>query len=192
MALDLRNRAALSFFWAALALACTVIAAMAQRESFAATASLQTAGGTNVTSPVSIAITTYASASEREALIAALKSGGTAAARAWLAKRPEAGTLQVGARRAEIKYAYKTPVGSGSLITIGTAEPLYLVGAGMPGAKPATGFDLTLVLVQMPEKGPGSGELSPAAKLRVDAQGAIVTEDFNQADMVRLTDVVRK
>jgi hypothetical protein len=44
----------------------------------------------------------------------------------------------------------------------------------------------------MPEKGPGTGELSPAAKLRVDAQGAIVTEDFNQAEMVRLTDVVRK
>ena len=165
---------------------------MAQRESFAATASLQTAGGTKVTSPVSISITTYASAGEREALIAALKTGGTAAAREWLAKRPEAGTLQVGSRRAEIKYAYKTPVGSGSLITIGTAEPLYLVGAGMPGAKPATGFDLTLVLVQMPANGAGSGELSPAAKLRVDAQGAIVTEDFNQADMVRLTDVVRR
>lgn len=165
---------------------------MAQRESFAATASLQTAAGTKVTSPVSINITAFASASEREALIAALKSGGTAAAREWLAKRPDAGTLQVGARSAEIKYAYKTPLGAGSLITIGTAEPLYLVGAGIPGAKPATGFDLTLVLVQMPEKGPGSGELSPAAKLRVDAQGAIVTEDFNQADMVRLTDVVRK
>ena len=192
MALELRNRASLSFFWSAMALACGVLAAMAQNESFSATASLQTAAGTKVTSPVSISINSFASTSQREALIAAIKSGGTAAARAWLAKQPGAGTLQVGARKTDIKYAYKTPMGSGSLITIGTAEPLYLVGAGMPGAKPAKGFDLTLVLVQMPEKGSGSGELSPAAKLRVDERGAIVTEDFNAAEMVRLTDVVRK
>lgn len=175
-----------------MALACGVLAAMAQNESFSGTASLQTAAGTKVTSPVSITINSFASTGEREALIAALKSGGTAAARAWLARQPGKGTLQVGARKTDIKYAYKTPVGSGSLITIGAAEPLYLVGAGMPGATPAKGFDLTLVLVQMPDKGPGTGEPSPAAKLRVDERGAIVTEDFNAAEMVRLTDVVRK
>lgn len=192
MALELRNRASLSFFWSAMAITCSVLVAVAQRESFTATASLQTAAGTKVTSPVSITIDSFASTSEREALLAAIKSGGTAAAREWLARRPGAGTLQVGARQSAIKYAYKTPVGSGSLITIGTAEPLYLVGAGIPGATKAKGFDLTLLLVQMPATGPGTGELSPAAKLRVDERGAIVTEDFNAAEMVRLTDVVRK
>jgi hypothetical protein len=192
MALTLRNRASLSFFWSVMALTCSVLVAMAQRESYTATASMQTAAGTKVTSPVSIAIDSFSSASDREALLAAIKKGGTAAAREWLAGRPGAGTLQVGARKSEIKYAYKTPAGSGSLITIGTAEPLYLVGAGVPGATKAKGFDLTLLLLQVPATGSGTGELSPAAKLRIDEKGAIVTEDFNAAEMVRLTDVVRK
>jgi hypothetical protein len=192
MALTLRHRASLSFFWSVMALTCSVLVAMAQRESYTATASMQTAAGTKVTSPVSIEIDSFSSASDRDALLAAIKKGGTAAAREWLAGRPGGGTLQVGARKSEIKYAYKTPVGSGSLITIGTAEPLYLVGAGLPGATKAKGFDLTLLLLQVPAKGTGTGELSPAAKLRIDEKGAIVTEDFNAAEMVRLTDVVRK
>src|SRR5688500_3956527 len=192
MPMDQRSRAALSFFWSAMALTCAVLAAMTQAETFSATASLKTAGGTQVSSPVSITVNTFPTSVERDALLAAIKGGGTKSARDWMSKRPSAGTLQVGARKVDIKYAYRTPLGSGSLITLGAGEPLVLVGAGMPGAKPATGYDLALLLLQMPASGPGTGELSPAAKLRIDDKGAIVTEDFNSAELVRLTGVTKK
>lgn len=190
--MDQRSRAALSFFWSAMALTCAVLAAMTQQETFTATASLKTGAGTQVSAPVTITVNSFASAGERDALLAAVKSGGTAAARKWMSGRPSAGTIQVGGRKVDIKYAYRSPMGSGSLVTLGAGEPLALVGAGVPGAKPAAGYDLALLLLQLPESGPGTGELSPATKVRIDDKGAIVTEDFNSADMVRLTGVTKK
>ena len=37
----------------------------------------------------------------------------------------------------------------------------------------------------------GSGEVAPAAKVKVDAQNAVVTDDYG-AEVVRLSNVVRK
>ena len=188
-----RPNATHSFLMSATALGCCVIAAMAQSERYAATAAMTTGAGTTVRAAVAVTITTFASESDRGALVAAVKAGGTNAARAWLIKRPDAGTLQVGARKATIKFAYKTPVaGGGSLITVGTSDPIALVGAGLPGAPQPAGEYLGLLLFDLPAEGQGRGELAPAAKVRVDANGAIVTEDFNVADIVRLTEVVRK
>ena len=175
-----------------MALTCAVLAAMTQQETFTATASMKTAGGTQVSAPVTVTVNSYTTGAERDALLAAVKKGGTAAAREWMKGRPSAGTIQVGGRSVDIKYAYRTPMGAGSLITVGAGEPLVLVGAGMPGAKPATGYDLALLLLQLPGSGPGTGELSPATKVRIDDKGAIVTEDFNSAELVRLTGVTKK
>ncbi len=187
-----RRNATHSFLMSATALACCVIAAMAQSERYTATAALTTRAGTTLKSPVTVTITSFASEKDRAALVAAVTSGGTNDAQAWLTKRPDAGTLQVGARKATIKFAYKTPVTNGVLLTVGTAEPIALIGAGLPDTTRPQGPYLGLLLIDLPSEGPGLGELAPAAKVRVDAKGAIVTEDFNAADIVRITDVVRK
>jgi hypothetical protein len=47
------------------------------------------------------------------------------------------------------------------------------------------------VLLELKASGPGKGEIAPAAKVRVDAQNAIVTEDYG-AELVQLTNVVKK
>ena len=65
------------------------------------------------------------------------------------------------------------------------------VGSGLPDAKPTAGFDLGLVLIELPPTGGGKGEMVPAAKVKVDAQGAIVTEDYS-GETVHLTEVVKK
>lgn len=187
-----QQRAAHSFLMSATALACCAIAAMAQGEVYTATAAVTAAGGTSVSSPVTVTIHRFASEADRAVLIATVKKGGTEGAQKWMAGRPDAGTLQLGARKAAIKFAYKTTATDGALITVGTAEPILFVGAGVPGTPRPRGYELGLLLLELPAKGPGRGELAPAAKVRVDAQGAIVTEDFNAAEMVRLTSVVRK
>lgn len=178
--------------WCLIALVASASIASAQVETLTAVASIKSAGGVSSTAPVTIEITTKASDADRDALVAAVKSGGTAAAKAWLQKRPDAGTLQVGARRTPIKYVYVRDLGGDRLITVATAEPIAFVGGGMPGAKSTAGFDLGLAVLNVSAAGTGTGELSPAAKVTVDPQGAIVTQDFNSADLVHLTKVAKK
>lgn len=172
-------------------LAWSAVSAQAQSETFSGTASLKTAGGVNANAPVTITIDRFATDADQAALVAAAKSGGTAA-RDWLAKRADAGSLQVGGRKMPIKYAYVRKTAGGRLITVATAEPIALVGAGLPDAKSSAGFDLGFVLLDMPASGAGQGELSPAAKVSVNQQGAIVTEDFNKAGVVHVSNIVKK
>jgi hypothetical protein len=146
--------------------------------------------GTGVAN-MTLTVKRFATDAERDAVLAAVKQGGTAAARALLRGKPEAGTLQLGSRPATIKYAYARTTGAGRLLTIITADPIVLLGARLPEAKPTAGYDLGLVLLEMPASGPGTGELVPAAKVKVDAQGAIVTEDYS-GETVVLKQVVKK
>ena len=96
-----------------------------------------------------------------------------------------------GSRPATIKYAYARSIGDGRLLTLITADPIVLLGAGLPDAKPAAGYDLGLVLLEVAASGPGKGELVPAAKVKIDAQGAVVTEDYS-GETVQLTQILRK
>jgi hypothetical protein len=169
-----------------------VTPALAQSETFSATASLKTAGGVSTTAPLTVTVNQFATEAEQAALMAAVKSGKTTAVRDWLQKRPDAGTLQLGSRRTPIKYVFGRTTADGRLITVATAEPIVFAGAGVPGAKPTTGYELGLVLLNLTTSGPGSGELAPAAKVRVNDQGALVTEDYNAANVVHLSNVLKK
>jgi hypothetical protein len=181
-----------SLLWCLVTLVCYATISSAQSETLTAVASIKTAGGVSSTAPVTVVISQLATDAERDELVAAVKQGGTQAAQAWLSKRPDVGSLQVGARRTPIKYIYRRAMGDGRLLTIATAEPVAFVGGGVPGAKSTAGYLLGVALLTVPSSGSGQGELSPAAKIRIDEQGAIVTEDFNPAELVQLTNVARK
>jgi hypothetical protein len=160
-------------------------------QTITALASIKTAGGASASAPLTVVVRRFTTDAERDELKAALMEGGTPSARALLAKRSEIGSVQLGARQTAIKFAYARTMGDGRLITVVTAEPLVLLGAGLPGAKPTAGYDLGLVMLQVAESGPGSGELVPATKIRMNDQGAVVTEDYS-AEVVHLSNVVGK
>lgn len=170
---------------------CAVSPAQAQTETFTAVATAKGAAIGAGIANMTVTVNRLATDAERDALLAAVKQGGTAAARTLLRGKADAGTLQLGSRPATIKYAYARNTGGGRLLTLITADPIVLLGAGLPDAKPATGFDLGLVLLDMSAAGPGTGELVPAAKVKADAQGAIVTEDYS-GETVRLSQVIKK
>jgi hypothetical protein len=159
----------------ALAAACAV-AAQTIPEKFTARASVKK-GEASASAPFALTITRYATPAERETLLAAVRSGGSTAARAVLARFDDAGVVQLGTRRTTIKFAGERPTSSGRLVTIITAEPIIYLGAGIPEAKPPTGYDVAIALLDLHEGG-GLGELAPAAKLGVDDGGALHIEDY--------------
>src|SRR5215510_4818355 len=106
---------------------CAVALVHAQAETFAAVASMKTAGGVSATAPLTVVVNQFASDADQAALVATVKSGNTASVREWLKKRPDAGTLQLGSRRVPIKYVYGRTTSDGRLITVATAEPIAFV-----------------------------------------------------------------
>ncbi len=117
--------------------------------------------------------------------MAALKKGGSDSARTLLLARPSIGTVKVGTSTTAIKYVYERAMPDGRLITAVTSSAI--TGAGAPGAPPKSGSYLGLVILVVPTTGSGHGELAPATKVRLDDQGAIVTDHSD--DVMQLTNV---
>jgi len=172
-------------------IAFSTLALAAAGETFNATAQVKSAGGVTASAPVTVSIDRLSTDADRDALIAAVKKGGTDSARALLLPRPPIGTVKVGANSTAIKYAYARPGAGGRVITIVTGSPIAYVGASVPGAPAKSGFYLGLLVLDVPASGPGHGELSGAAKVTVNDQGAIVTQDYS-GEVVQLQNVTGK
>jgi len=171
-------------------LLCLVLLVRAHAsDTISATAHVTSAGGVEASAPMRVVIDRLSNEHERDELLTAIRKGGTPAARNLLQARNSLGSVQVGATVTAIKFVYATTTGDGQLITAVTGSPIAFVGAGKPNAGSKQGFDLGLVLLQLPAAGPGLGELVPAAKVRVNDQGGIVTEDYS-SETVRLVNVV--
>ena len=158
--------------------ACTAVAAaQVTLEAFMATASVRK-GTITASAPFSVTITRYGSTPEREAVMNAIRDGGTAALQGVLAKMDDAGFLQIGERRTPIKFAAQRPTASGRLITVVTAEPVLFLGEGLPASRPRHGFNVAVAMLY-----PGDsafGELAPAAKVGLDSSGALLIEDYGE------------
>jgi hypothetical protein len=173
-----------------LGLTCLAGAASAG-ETITALASLKTADAV-ATFPVTIAIERFATDRERELLLSTVKSGGMAAAHAQLAANPDFGTLQVGAQRTPLKYAFVRTTDTGRVITAITGTPVaYLAAKGTSGST-REGISVGFVILEMAASGPGRGELVPAATISVGQNDVIVGENYNPADIVHLSEVATK
>jgi hypothetical protein len=175
-----------------VALSLSVAVAAQGAETLAATASV-TQGGKTSSSPVTVTLTRLSTDAERTELMAAIKKGGTAAARDLLAGRAAVGTVQLGKQQTPVKYAFARSMGAaGRLITVVTAQPIPVAGTGLPEMTPRQGYDLGLLLLEVPDSGTGQGEMSPAAKIRLNDQGGVVTEDSAAGTVVRLSGIAKK
>ena len=179
---------------AVLVLGTAAAASAGGAESYNATASLETAGGTKVTSPVVISISRWSTDAERDKARVALKSGGTTAVQKELAGMPDVGTIQVGEIKTPIRFARALPVGEGKVITLITSQTIVAIGGGMRGATAAdkVGYDVAVAIFQVDGAGKGdAGDLAPAAKVKFDDKGAFVVEDY-AGEAVRLVGISKK
>ena len=166
-----------------------MVAAQSAADTFTATATAKS-GANKASRDVSITVTHYASDQERTAVITAAKAG-TAAARKTLAGLKDAGWIQVGQRKAAIKYASKRNTGSGELITIATADPIAFLGSDQPGAQSTAGYDVGIAILEVKSDGTGTGELAPAAKVSIDENGALKMQDYAASTVVWLNGIKR-
>jgi hypothetical protein len=159
-------------------------------EIFTATAAVKTASGGAATAPVTITIDRKMSQVEAGKLGAAFKAGGAAALRKALAGVPPTGTIRLGAGNpTPTRITVERVTDTGRLLTIVTDQALFFIGAGAPGAKPQAGFDFAVVDLEVNAKGSGSGNLAPAAKIKMNGD-AFVVEDYG-TEAVRLTAVTK-
>jgi len=154
--------------------------------TFSATASVKGPTGSG-SRPITIRIDKFVSDTDRDAVIAIIKARKPGETLKALTGKPDIGYVQVGDKRTPIKFAYARSTGDGRLITFVTAQPLAFLEPGA-AAKPKEGFDLALGLLVLNGQDTGEGELSPAAKVRVDEKGAVVTEEYG-AEVVRLVKI---
>lgn len=123
---------------------------------------------------------------EADRLAEAFKSGGAAALRKMLVGVPPTGSVKLGdAAATPTRLTIERVTDKGRLLTIVADQPVFFVGAGMPGAKPKTDYDFAVVDIEVVADGSGSGTLAPAAKVTVK-DGVFVVEDY-ASELVRLT-----
>jgi hypothetical protein len=175
-------------FFAVIVLGLAVAAAAQAPEKYTATAAIKAAGGAAATAPVTIEITRKMSEKEAEALTSAFKTGGAAALRKALNGVTPTGSIAIGAGKPiATRLTIERASDRGRMLTIVTDQPLALIGAGLPGAKPAAGFDFGIVDFVVDGSGNGAGTMSPAAKVTVK-QGAFVVDEYS-GELIRLTGV---
>jgi len=161
-------------------------------ERYTARAELRTADGVLHTAPVTVSLDRILTHAEREVLIKAFRSRDAAAVKEAMAAQPGLGYVEAGSKaRVPIKFAFPRPTGDGKILTIVCSEPIAHIGGDVPDAKPKTGFDVAFLLLVLDAGGKGTGEIAPAAKLKVREDGALVTEDYG-GQTVWLKDVARR
>lgn len=162
----------------------------AASETFTATATVKTAGGSTASAPVTIVVDHTTAQAEADAFATTFKTGGAAALRKALAAVPPIGSIQIGnGSPTPIRLILERTTDRGRLLTIVTDQPVLFLGAGVPGANPKEGYDFAIADIEVDEAGTGSGTLSPAAKIQV-RQGAFVVDDY-AIEAIRLADVKR-
>lgn len=161
-------------------------AVSAQSETYVGTAALARGAADRSSTMLTAIVGRYATSAEREALIAAVKKGGAGSAHALLAKHDTIGTVDIGGRKTPLKYAYAWDLNGRRQITLMTADPI-----AMADVKHEPGYDVGFIFLDLDASGHGTGEFVPAAKVHVDGQNAIVTEN-SSAGVLRLTGITRK
>jgi len=174
---------------AALLAAGVTASAQGSGTTFKATATVK-APGKSASVPVTIHIDRFISDADRDKVVAAVKGQTAGEPQKTLAAMSDVGYIALGEKRTPLKYAYARSTGGGRLITVVTAQPVYFLGGAEAGSKPKEGYDIALALLVLDGNDTGDGEFAPAVKLKVDAAGAIVTNDYG-SDVVRLTKIAK-
>ena len=157
------------------------------------TANLQVSGANTGAAAANIQITIqrYTPDAERNAVEAALKSGGYPAFLTALRKAPEVGFVAVKDRKWPIRWAREQPIPNGRTIVVVTDQPIYFVGGGQIDAKPREGYDVALIRLQVDDVGLGNGQMAAAAKVTAGDEAGVLIEDYADKP-IKLITVVRK
>ena len=158
-------------------------------ESFRANA--QVSGrGAGAAAAITFQIDAYTADADRERVIAALRTGGSAAFLDALKKTPAAGSVQIGNRTVTIRWAREQPITGGRHIVLVTDAPVHFVGAGEPNAAAKAGYDVAVVQFNVDSVGLGSGTMAAAARVKPGGVAGVQVDDYAQTP-IKLVTVTR-
>jgi hypothetical protein len=156
-------------------------------ESFKANGQITGAAG-GAASEMVFQIDKYTSDADHAAMVKALKDGGNAAFLAALKKAPKIGTVTLGGRPTEIRWARTSPVDADHRrVVFVTDKPVYFAGAGAVDAKPTAGYDIAVVEFTIDSVGLGSGTMAPAAKVKPGGPSGVEVEDYSGKRITLMT-----
>lgn len=160
-------------------------------ETFKATATVATPGGTKASAPVTVTVDRTTTDREAETLTTAYKTGGIGALRKALEGMKPTGTIKLGdGPLTPTRITLDRTTDKGRLLTIVTDQPLVFLGAGTAHAKPKEGYEFAVLDLEVGRDGSGWGLLAPAARIAVK-QGVFIVDDY-ASEPVRLTSVTSR
>jgi hypothetical protein len=160
-------------------------------ENYGARAEAKASNGKRVAAPVTISIDRLLTDDEKTALTAAFKSGDPEVLKKALASQPSLGYVDRGRVKISIKFVSSRPYGKGKTMTLACDEQMTYVGGDIPDVEKRPGFDLTYILLTVDAEGKGTGEIVPAAKVRLRDDGSLVVTEYG-AEVIDLEDVARE
>ncbi len=160
-------------------------------ESFRANGQATASGG-GTAAAFSFQVDAYTPEADRERLLAAFGSGGSAGLVDALKKQKAVGYVQAGAgdRKVTIRYAREQATANGRHIVLVTDAPIYFVGGGALDAKPTAGFDVAVIEFDVDIVGLGSGTMAAAARVKAAGAAGVQIDDYAQQP-IKLVTVTR-
>jgi hypothetical protein len=138
-----------------------------------------------------IRVQKYTPDKDRDVVLKALETGGTVGFVEAVRKAPIAGQIDIGKQTFTIRWAREVTDEKGRTITLVTERPVYFVGAGLPDAKPRTGYDVAVVQLKMDPAGVGEGVMAAAAKVKPGEPTGVQVDDYS-SEPIKLLSVTRK
>ena len=134
-----------------------------------------TKGATTIATTFTIHLDRLIHETFRTRVTDALKFGGYPKFLPALRALPSIGTIEVGARKVELKYAREDKREKGIRLVLVADQPLFFLP---DPAKAKAGYELTVVDLNLDAKGSGTGTMAGAARVKPAPDGAVVLDDF--------------
>lgn len=134
----------------------------------------------SMTAKVTIHVDQLMREANHERLVAALRQGGYPSFLPLFRRLPVLGYVQIDTRKVDLRYARSQATDEGERLILVTDGPLFFVMGGEVDAKERGGYALSIVDLQLDANGAGSGTMSAAARVKPDADGNVVVDDYSE------------
>ena len=134
-----------------------------------------------VTSKLSIRIERLLADAPYKRVSDALRYGGYPNFLNTLRPLPVIGTITLGARKVDLRYARESQEQGKTRLVLVADRPLFFLGN--EPAKPRAGYELTIVELFFDDKGAGTGRMAGAARVKPNPEGGVVLDDFADVEV---------
>jgi hypothetical protein len=136
---------------------------------------------TTVTSKLSIRVERLLADAPYKRVTDALRYGGYPNFLNTLRGLPAIGTITLGTRKVELRYAHESQEQAKRRLVLVADRPLFFLGS--EPAKPRAGYELTIVELLFDDKGAATGRMAGAARVKPTGEGGVALDDFADVEV---------